>query len=95
MECTVKEYIQSKPSILDKIKAIETLIDNMVVNSLEAVEVGGTASYSMDDGQMKVTTEYRSMSDISKGIKGLEQILQIYVSRYNGRVTYMRGNLRC
>ena len=93
MQCTVKEYIQSKTSLLDKINAIEALIDSMILNSIEAVEVGGTASYSMDDGQMKVTTEYRSMDQITKGIAGLERTLQMYINRYNGRVMVLRNKL--
>lgn len=93
MECTIKEYIQSKSSTLDKIKAIEALIDSMIVNTAEAIDNSGVASYSMDSGQMKVTTTYRSVSEVQKGIKALEQTLQMYINRYNGRVTVLRGRL--
>ena len=93
MECTVKEYIQSKSSILEKIKAIESLIDAMILNTAEAIDNSGTASYSMDTGQTKVTTTYRSVEEVNKGIKALEQTLQMYVNRYNGRVVVLRGRL--
>ena len=93
MECTIKEYIQSKSSTLDKIKAIESLIDSMILNTAEAIENGGTASYSMDSGQMKITTNYRSVHEVNQGIKALEQTLQMYINRYNGRVTVLRGKL--
>lgn len=93
MECTIKEYIQSKTTLLAKIKAIETLIDSMILNTAEAIDNSGVASYSMDSGQMKVTTEYRSVEDVQKGIKALEQTLQMYVNRYNGRITVLRGRL--
>jgi len=94
MECSIKEYIQSKSSLDAKIAAIESLIDAMILNSLEAIDNSGTASYSMDDGQMKVTTMYRSVKEISQGIKGLEQIKQIYINRRNGHLTVLRGRLK-
>ena len=93
MECTVKEYIQSKTTLLAKINGIEALIDSMILNTAEAIDNSGVASYSMDSGQMKVTTNYRSVEEVNKGIKALEQTLQMYVNRYNGRVTVLRGRL--
>lgn len=93
MECTIKEYIQSKPDILSKIKAIEALIDSMILNTAEAIDNGGTASYSMDTGQTKVMTNYRSVAEVNAGIIALEKTLQLYINRYNGRVTVLRGRL--
>lgn len=93
MECTVKEYIQSKTTLLEKINAIEALIDSMILNTAEAIDNSGVASYSMDSGQMKVTTNYRSVEDVNRGIKALEQTLQMYINRYNGRVLVLRGRL--
>lgn len=93
-EYTIKEYVASKASIKAKIIAIEKLIDSMLLNAVEAIDNSGTASYSMDDGQMKVMTEYRSITDISKGIKSLEQIKNLYVNRHNGHVTVLRSKLK-
>lgn len=93
MECTIKEYIQSKTTLLAKIQAIEALIDSMILNTAEAIGNSGEASYSMDTGQMKVTTEYRSVEDINKGIKALETTLQMYINRYDGRVVVVRSRL--
>lgn len=93
MECTVKEYIQSKTTLLEKINAIEALIDSMILNTAEAIDNSGVASYSMDSGQMKVTTNYRSVEEVNRGIKALEQTLQMYINRYNGRVLVLRGRL--
>jgi len=94
MECTIKEYIQSKPTLDAKIAAIESLIDAMILNSIEAVDNSGTASYSMDDGQMKVTTMYRSVKEITQGVRALEQMLQMYINRRNGHITVLRGRLK-
>lgn len=93
MECTVKEYIQSKDSLWAKICAIEALIDSMLLNMVDSVEVGGTASYMMDDGQMKVNTVYRSVKDVTAGIKALQQLKQTYINRHNGHTTVLRGRL--
>lgn len=90
---TVKEYLQSKTKLCDRIAAIESLIDAMVLEMASAIGTSGTASYSMDDGQMKVTTEYRSISQITAGVKSLEQMKNIYVNRYNGHRTVLRGRL--
>ena len=91
--CTVKEYIQSKQSTLAKIKAIESLIDSMIINTAEAIDASGTASYVLDTGQTKVTTFYRSVEEVNKGILALEKTLQIYINRYNGRTTVLRSRL--
>jgi len=93
MECTIKEYIQSKTDTLAKIKAIESLIDSMIINAADAIDNSGVASYTMDTGQTKVTTNFRSVEEVNKGIKSLEAILQTYINRYNGRVTVLRGRL--
>ena len=91
--CTVQEYIQSKSELYDKICAINALIDAMILNSIDWISTGGTASYSMDDGQMKVTTNYRSIEEITMGIFSLEKTLQMYTNRYNGNLVVLRGKL--
>ena len=93
MECTIKEYIKSKSTLDSKIAAIELLIDEMLLNSLEAIGNSGTASYSLDDGQMKVMTQYRSVTEVTAGVKALEKILQMYINQRNGHLTVLRGRL--
>lgn len=91
MECTTSEYIRSKESLTDKICAIEAIISDMYTSMADNIGNTGTVSYSMDDGQMKVMTQYRSIEEMAKGIRELEKILQIYISGIKGRVTVMRG----
>jgi hypothetical protein len=90
---TIKEYVQSKSSLDDKIKAIEQLIENMLLNSVEAIDNSGVASFIMDDGQMRINTEYRSVDEITKGIRSLERVLQMYINRRNGHTVILRGKL--
>ncbi len=90
---TISEYIQSKTSLDSKIAAIDALIDQMITSAADAIDNSGTASYSFDDGQMKVSTQYRSVDEVMKGIASLEKIKQIYVNRRNGSITVLRGRL--
>lgn len=91
MDCTLTQYIDSKTSILSKITAINNLIDALLLETITSISNSGTATLSMDDGQMKVTTGFRSVSEITSGVVELEKIKQIYVNRYNGRGMVLRG----
>lgn len=93
-EVTIQGYFESKTDTKSKIVAINNLIDAMLTEALTAIGTSGTASYSMDDGQMKVTTEYRNMTQINAAIDGLEKIKQRYINRYNGSVVVLRGKLK-
>lgn len=91
--CNIKEYIQSRSSLDAKIAAIEALIDAMLLNTIDTIDDSGTMAYTMDDGQMKVTTQYRSTTDITNGIRSLERLKNVYVSRRDGSITILRGRL--
>lgn len=95
MSHTITEYIQSKESLDAKIAAIESLIDAMLLNTIDTIGTSGTMSYRMDDGQMNVNTEFRSTQDITTGIIALEKILHIYINRRDGSITVLRGRLNC
>lgn len=88
---TVPQYIESKCNLLTKIQAINSLIDAMELKLLDVTETSEFDEYQLDDGQMKIRTKYRSVADVMAGIKGLEQLKQRYVNRYNGRVSVFRG----
>ena len=90
---TISEYIQSRSSIANRINAIEMLIDQMYAEMGEAIGNVGVAEYQLDDGQMKIRTNYRSVDQIAKGIDALETQLQMYINRYNGRATILRGRI--
>jgi len=90
--CTISIYLESKSSTLERIKAIEALIDSMVLKMADVV--GGSDAtineYWMDDGQMKVKTSYRGVKDVEAGIQALEKMKQRYVNKYNGRGFVLR-----
>ena len=82
-EYTVKEYISSATTIKARIVSIEALIDAMILTMADVVVNSGTMSYRLDDGQMNVNTDYRSVEDVQKGIVGLERMKQMYKNQYN------------
>lgn len=90
---TLPEYVQSFDSMEAKINSLDKLIDLMYDKMLDAIGDSGVAEYQLDDGQMRIRTQYRSMDDILKGIKALETQRQMYINRYNGRSTILRGRL--
>lgn len=89
---TISEYIDCKPDLLCKIKAINDLIAAFELKLLDVVGSAVYDEYQMDDGQMKVRTKYRSPEDVLKGLDALEKLKQRYVNRCNGRVNILRGN---
>lgn len=90
--CTISVYLESKKSLLEKINAIDALIDTMIAKTADVA--GGQGSiineYWMDDGQMKVKTVYRSIAEVEAGITALEKIKQRYVNRFDGRCMVLR-----
>ena len=90
---TVQSYLEDVECLEEKIAKIDALIDAMLDQSLAMVGKSGTFSYSMDDGQIKVATQYRSMDEVMKGVDALEKIRQRYINRINGPITVLRSKL--
>lgn len=92
---TISQYIECKTDLAAKIAAVDALLAAM---ELKIIDVTGSAEYdeySMDDGQMKVRTKYRSVADVMAGITALEQLKQRYVNRHNGRTMVFRSGNNC
>lgn len=89
--CTIPQYIESQSSLREKIIAYDLIIEGMEASYLVAVTSGHLDEYQMDDGQMKVRAKYRSITDMNNALIGLQKLRQMYVSRYNGRVSVKRG----
>lgn len=89
--CTISQYIESKCTILEKIAAYDNLIAKMEASMLEGITSGHLVQYEMDDGMMKVRAQYRSVSDMTKALSGLETLRQRFINRLNGRTVVLRG----
>ncbi len=88
---TISQYIESKSKLIGKIATYDLLISGMENAILEATVSGHLVQYELDDGFMKVRSQYRSIGDMTKGLEGLEMLRQRYINRYNGRTTVLRG----
>ena len=91
-DCTISIYLESKTTLLEKINAIEALIIKMISKIGETVDSDSLVidSYWMDDGQMNVKTQYKSLEDIEHSIFTLERMKNLYVNKYNGRSFVLR-----
>lgn len=90
---TLSEYIRSRKTLKDKIKATEQMISNLEVKMLESIDDIQNSEYLLDDGQIRVQSRYRSTAEIEKSLEALEKMLQRYVNQYNGRIYVLRGRL--
>jgi len=88
---TIDQYFDCKSKLLGKIATYDLLIEAMEKAIDTATLSGHLNQVELDDGQMKLRTNYRNITDMTKGLLGLEQARQRYVSKFNGRVTLLRG----
>jgi len=88
---TIDQYFECKSKILGKIATYDLLIEAMEKAIDTATLSGHLNQVELDDGQMKLRTNYRNIGDMTKALLGLEQARQRYVSKFNGRVTVLRG----
>ena len=91
-EYTIAEFLDSKTTLEERISAIDILIDKAIL--LMADTVGGAggniASYELDDGQVRIKTMYRSISEVNSGIDALERMKIRYINRLYGRSVVLR-----
>lgn len=78
-------YIASRSSNLQKVIAIDAIISKLEEMALISAGTINIDEYSLDDGQTKIRTKYRSGADIATSIMDFMRIREIYVNRLNGR----------
>ena len=90
---SISEFINCRTDLQSKIQAIDILIDKMFIACTESIDGAGVGigQYSLDDGQVKINTTYRSVEQVKAGIDSLEQLKQMYVNRLRGRVGVLRN----
>jgi hypothetical protein len=77
------DYITKPSDLLVRINRIQAIIDtfeNAIVANATSAHL---QEYSLDDGQSKIKTGYRSMKELTDGLMGLDLLLQRLVVRYN------------
>lgn len=80
-------YVDSKSSLDAKIAAWDAIITALEGILTKAVDTGNLDEYSLDDGQTKIRTKYRSPEDVMNAINNAEKMRNLYISRRCGRVT--------
>lgn len=84
-------YIDSATSILERINRIDTIIDALILQ-MSTVGTGHSdlASYSLNDGQTTIATQYTSPELIQNAITGFKRLRERYLNELNGRVMICR-----
>lgn len=77
-------YIDSATNLRDKITKMDQVIDGLESLAITAAATGNFSEYSIDNGQSKIRTVYRSMSEVANAISVFEKIRQRYINRLNG-----------
>lgn len=88
---SISQFVECKSKIIGKIAAYDLIIEAMESAILDATTSGMYNQVEVDDGQMKVRTNYRNITDMNNALLGMEQARQRYIQKYNGRVTVLRG----
>ena len=71
---TEYEYIIDSATLKQRYDRICSIIDGLELAQLANVSNADTLSYSLDDGQTRISTQYRSPEQIQKAIDAYEKI---------------------
>lgn len=84
-------YITSATSLLDRIARIDSIILALELQVLN-IGVGNSdvQSYSLDDGQTKIQTQYTSIESINKAIFSFDTLRERLLNQLNGRAMILR-----
>jgi uncharacterized protein YejL (UPF0352 family) len=81
---STSDYLATTSSYQDKIVKIDKVIAALFVTLEKAATNEDISSYSLDDGQTKVMTQYKSASQVSASIEAMEKLRAYYNSKISG-----------
>lgn len=84
---TAAEYLGTCASIDAKIAALEAIQTALLTNAMVAVESGHISQYSINDGQVIISTTYRNVKEITESYMKFEQIKNMLINNKRGRVS--------
>lgn len=86
-EYSITGYIESKCEIADKIVAIDNLMNLFLASMLDSFSgpAASTQMYELDDGQVRIKTSFRSMTDIKTALFLLRVEKNKYINSFDGR----------
>lgn len=79
-------YIETATTIAGKIIKLDAIILALETEALNRAANEGISEYSLDDGQTKIKTVYRSTKDILNSIQSFIKMKEYYYNKLNGRV---------
>lgn len=91
MECTEKLYIENSTSLEERVTRYDQIIEALELQMLNAgAGNSDIESYTLDDGQVKISTEYRDVMQIAKAIDKFQFLRQKLINSLNGRCVVLR-----
>lgn len=90
MSCTETVYIESATGLKTRLDRIVAIIEALELRQVEVIGNSDVEEYSIDDGQIKIKTIYRSSEQIAKAIEAYEKLKQKLLNQLNGRVMAVR-----
>lgn len=79
-------YIETAASDAERYERVDAVIDALEAQLIKAAANENIAEYSLDDGQTKISTVYRSVESIEKAIFSMIRLKNYYANKLNGRV---------
>lgn len=83
---SASEYIGSCASLAAKIAALNAIQEALLTTAMRAVEQGDISQYSLNDGQVIISTTYRNSKEITEAYQAFERIKQMFINQKNGRM---------
>ena len=88
MTVTIQEYCTGAEDLQSRIDRIRTVLTSLEEAMISGDVDFGRAGYSFDDGQTKISTQFRGLNDLSNAHKYYMQVLDILERRCAGGRIY-------
>lgn len=83
---TESEYIVSANTKRERLIRINQIIEALELQQISAVANSDVDSYALNDGQIQISTKYRSPEQIAKAIEAYDKIKARLESDLEGRI---------
>lgn len=77
------KFILCATNTAEKIAKIDLVINGLLDMAITAAVTGNFEEYSLDDGQTKIKTTYRNMTDVTAAISSMRKLKMLFVADYN------------
>lgn len=83
---STEKYLGTATSLKDRIAKIEAIISALYTTAERAAINGDVSAYTLDDGQVRIGTNFRTVDEVMKSIYAFEKLNQLYINRLTGRM---------